>query len=295
MSATAPLQITTSRVVRIPDKPSARLTLADLIEDSRPDQQIIRRATKAALDAWFRQSYRLNMARHRPFSLRGDRYKDFAERIGADRSSAHELLKLWRWKEQIEARIKTEREAAARRGKPYRYPGWLTALHWFEKPSWSRFDRWGAKEVSDERGTPSSIFQRYGEQCELDVAASHENHLCRRYYTIDDDGLKSKWAGIVWMNPPYSNIYPWAAKAYDHAHAGGTVIALLPLWPSASWFREFAIHGGMTVLKKRVRYTGAFGAAPFDSMIVEWSPATLRDAADRMAQGDFRLNAWLET
>lgn len=75
--------------------------------------------------------------------------------------------------------------------------------------------RRGALEKVDDRRTPRSLFDPLDEEFAftLDVAASPENALCKRFYTIWDDGLAQSWMGErVWCNPPYSNIRPWVEK-----------------------------------------------------------------------------------
>ena len=67
--------------------------------------------------------------------------------------------------------------------------------------------------------------------------------MCAKYFTKEQDGLKRRWHGRVWMNPPYSDLYPWCAKAYEYAEAGGTVIALLPAWTDAPWFHDYVSYG----------------------------------------------------
>jgi hypothetical protein len=52
-----------------------------MIREALADQQVIKRATKDALDAWLRQSERLDIAR-KVHNLRGPRFVDFARRIG---------------------------------------------------------------------------------------------------------------------------------------------------------------------------------------------------------------------
>jgi hypothetical protein len=116
--------------IRISD--SARIpTLSEMIRDGQASLGRIKRSTREALVEWFAQSERLNIARTH-YGLRGDRFRDFARRMGVDRSSAFELVKLYRHRAAIMSRCLDEQEQAAARGAPYAFPGWETALGWFE-------------------------------------------------------------------------------------------------------------------------------------------------------------------
>ena len=92
-------------------------TLSEMIRDGQQSAAKIKRATKEALVEWFAQSERLNIARTH-YLLRGGRFSDFARRIGIDRSSAYQLLKLSKHKAAILARCADEG----------RYYGWETCL-----------------------------------------------------------------------------------------------------------------------------------------------------------------------
>src|SRR5277367_857857 len=106
-------------------------SLAQMIKDGQESNRKIKRASKEALQEWFRQSERLNIAR-RHHKLRGDRFVDFAKRIGIDRSAAFDLVKLWKHRSAIMSRCLDEAEAAAKRGEMFNHPGWRTALEWCE-------------------------------------------------------------------------------------------------------------------------------------------------------------------
>jgi hypothetical protein len=107
-------------------------SLAELIRDSLPDQQIIKRASREALKAWFRQSERLAIART-DHDLRGENFMEFADRIGVDKSSAYLLVHLCRFRPEITSRCRELAKQAEKRGEVFRYPGWETALGWFYK------------------------------------------------------------------------------------------------------------------------------------------------------------------
>lgn len=85
----------------------------------------------------------------------------------------------------------------------------------------------------DDRRTPRSLFDplHADYRFTIDVAASHENALLPRYYTLETDALKQDWGGErVWCNPPYSDIEPWVQSAWGTMRHGGCqlVVMLLP-------------------------------------------------------------------
>jgi phage N-6-adenine-methyltransferase len=63
---------------------------------------------------------------------------------------------------------------------------------------------------TDMWSTPEWLFDalncRY--QFTLDVCAVPENAKCKRFFSLEDDGLKQKWEGICWMNPPLTGCFP---------------------------------------------------------------------------------------
>ncbi len=74
----------------------------------------------------------------------------------------------------------------------------------------------GAKLAVDDMATPPELFDPLNERFgfTLDAAASEHNAKCRRYFSIEDDGLEQLWDDErVWCNPPYSNLEGWVTKA----------------------------------------------------------------------------------
>jgi hypothetical protein len=37
-----------------------------------------------------------------------------------------------------------------------------------------------------------------------------------RKLTLEDDGLTAPWDGLIWLNPPFSNLKAWASRMVDH-------------------------------------------------------------------------------
>ena len=88
--------------------------------------------------------------------------------------------------------------------------------------------------TTDDHYTPAFIFKALNLDFDIDVAAPVGGVPwipCKKYYTLLDDGLRSDWTGLIWCNPPYSKITPWALKMLNH----GNGIALLPVGKS-QWF-----------------------------------------------------------
>jgi hypothetical protein len=164
----------------------------------------------------------------------------------------------------------------------------------------------------DERETPVDLFHALDGEFlfTLDAAASHVNHKCARYCTLEgafangeqigmDTGVHLSWAHErVWCNPPFSWLDPWLAKAWDDQP---DVACLLlpanrmeqPLWhryvepyrdragsPLTTRFlagrRHFTVDGGKPILNKD---TGKRSAPEFGIVLCIWDrrvPGALR-------------------
>ncbi len=95
-----------------------------------------------------------------------------------------------------------------------------------------------AERTSDDYYTPAWVFERMGITFDLDVCAPPGGIPwipAVRYFTMEDDGLAQEWTGRVWMNPPYSHVWPWVTRFLEH----GEGVCLVPFarsqWLNALW------------------------------------------------------------
>lgn len=96
---------------------------------------------------------------------------------------------------------------------------------------------------SDEWSTPQWLFEHFDAEFHftLDAASQPWNAKCaHRYEKGICSGLDMPWPReTVWLNPPYSDIGPWMAKAYQESQErDATVICLLPNAPDTLWWRD---------------------------------------------------------
>lgn len=132
-----------------------------------------------------------------------------------------------------------------------------------------------------EWATPQKLFDeldaRFG--FTLDVAASHENAKCTRYFTQAEDGLKQRWVNVdgspatVWCNPPYGRVIAeWVRKARLTAfHDDTVVVMLVPARTDTRWFHEDVLaceFASIEFIRGRIKFGGADAGAPFPSMLV---------------------------
>jgi len=105
-------------------------------------------------------------------------------------------------------------------------------------------------------------------------------------WTLADDGLSRSWAaaagrGLVYVNPPFSEIETWTARAALEAAAGAEIVMLTPNRPDTRWMAE-ALASGATRAdwRGRVRFGGARDQAPFPICLLYWGSrvARFRDA-----------------
>lgn len=117
--------------------------------------------------------------------------------------------------------------------------------------------------------TPQFVFDYFDNKYSftLDVAADKSNAKTFFYCDVFSDGLKAKWFGRVWCNPPYGrSIGKWVKKAYE---SSCTSCLLIPAWTDTAWFHDYILGKAKIIfLQGRIAFEGASAPAPFPSMVV---------------------------
>jgi site-specific DNA-methyltransferase (adenine-specific) len=104
----------------------------------------------------------------------------------------------------------------------------------------------------------------------LDVCATRATRKCRGFFTPIDDGLRQRWTGSCWMNPPYGRaIARWVRKAYAESRRGARVVCLLPVRTDTAWWQDIVMRAAsIRLLRGRITFVGAASPAPFPSAVV---------------------------
>lgn len=126
---------------------------------------------------------------------------------------------------------------------------------------------------SIEWATPIEFFYELNKEFHftLDPCSTDENHKCKKYFTIKEDGLKQSWKDeIVFCNPPYGReISKWVEKAYKENKSGAKVVLLLPARTDTRWFHNFIYNQHeIRFIKGRLKFNDCNVSAPFPSMLV---------------------------
>ncbi len=93
-------------------------------------------------------------------------------------------------------------------------------------------------------GTPddfmAAVTGRFG-RITFDLAASSENAKSALFYSEAEDSLKQPWhklGGVLWLNPPFSDISVWAEKCAAEMKLGARILFLTPASVGANWFQQ---------------------------------------------------------
>jgi phage N-6-adenine-methyltransferase len=128
-------------------------------------------------------------------------------------------------------------------------------------------------------GTPrdflDAVEKRWG-KITFDLAATKDNAVCKRFYSPEDDSLNKKWRkleGVLWLNPPFSRIEPWAHKC-EHslmARAFKDLLFLVPASVGANWFVEHCYRKALVIfLQGRLTFVGHAQPYPKDMILVDY-------------------------
>lgn len=110
----------------------------------------------------------------------------------------------------------------------------------------------------------------------VDLAARADNTKAPEFITPERDSLIAPWDSWskvnAWLNPPFGNIDPWAAKCLKMAPLfrewGGRILLLTPASVGSNWYRDH-VHDKARVifLNGRLTFEGAEDAYPKDCML----------------------------
>ena len=137
----------------------------------------------------------------------------------------------------------------------------------------------GSTLTSDGWFTPKWLADALG-RFDLDPCSNVNSHVRASMTASLDgtssysDGLAVIWAGrSVFVNPPYSNVMPWARKLTEHT---GPWVALLKLDPTTKWWAELMrAMPAVAPFRKRIKFEGTLNmTANFPSVLVynAWRP-----------------------
>ena len=99
--------------------------------------------------------------------------------------------------------------------------------------------------TSTEWFTPQEVFDAMSTEFDVDVASPGARYVpwipARQHYTQENDGLKRRWEGFIWMNAPYglrNGMLDWIEKFIQHAYG----VALVPDFTSTEWWQKLTKH-----------------------------------------------------
>jgi hypothetical protein len=105
-----------------------------------------------------------------------------------------------------------------------------------------------------------------GGSIDLDPASCDAAQLrvqAKRFYTKADNGLKQRWLGTVFVNPPYSLLKEFTKKLIKEYRAGHTTAAVMltPASTSTEWFQKAGRNCDLLCLSngRRVHFINADG------------------------------------
>lgn len=121
-------------------------------------------------------------------------------------------------------------------------------------------------KTKQDYGTPwefiRAIEGRFGPVV-CDLAASAHNAKCDAYYDQERNSLEVDWRtehpdGLLWLNPPFADIEPWAAKCSSATLCGNGFIAMLtPASIGSQWFATYVHRRAMVFgLSPRMTFDG---------------------------------------
>jgi phage N-6-adenine-methyltransferase len=104
-----------------------------------------------------------------------------------------------------------------------------------------------------------AVEARFG-RINFDLAASAHNKAVDAYFDERKDSLQQTWCrlpGLLWLNPPFGNIDPWAEKCAAEMRKGARIAFLTPASVGANWFQAHVVPSAHVLeLSPRLSFDG---------------------------------------
>ena len=138
--------------------------------------------------------------------------------------------------------------------------------------------------TTNDHYTPKWVFDLLGVTFDIDVAAPPGGVPwipALKSYSQADDGLTQPWHGLVWCNPPYSDILPWVRRLNKHRNG----VALLPHtkggWREEIWQGAEGLVESKEINQMLFNYQGRSNKAVFPTLfIAAWGTTGLKAIAN---------------
>lgn len=127
---------------------------------------------------------------------------------------------------------------------------------------------------SNEWATPQAFFDVLNKEFNftLDPCATPENAKCRKFFTVEENGLLQSWKGErVFCNPPYGKeIATWVEKCDKEANNGAElVVMLIPARTDTKYFHRYIYKKHeIRFIAGRLHFNESKQGAPFPSMVI---------------------------
>jgi hypothetical protein len=132
-------------------------------------------------------------------------------------------------------------------------------------------------DSTDAQCTPRELALALG-RFDLDPCSNPRSHIiATRTYQLErgENGLTLPWAGLTWVNGPYSDPLPWCQRLRAHSEPW---VSLWKLDTTTAWFAVLVSSGAnWAPFRKRLKFerAGNCGSANFASVLVwrDWTPS----------------------
>ncbi len=141
-------------------------------------------------------------------------------------------------------------------------------------------------------GTPpeflAAVARRFG-PIDVDLAARADNAVAANFITPERDSLTVDWTApniytapsghiilaggerstkVAWLNPPFANIRPWAAKAAACRYLPRWTLMLVPASMGSGWWRDHVLGQCQADGVPRMKFVGCADVFPKDLAIL---------------------------